>query len=267
MILMNPRSICVISNEISAGENGRVTVKEGRFTLGSGQATRFSGVNGPPDSLRGEELKRCARTLARRGVNLIRIHGGAFDHKTGAFNVNFLDHYREIISAMKDEGIYSHLSIYFPLWFTPKPELETAAGYDGNSHPFGTLFFNQELQKQYLGWWTSILTTKDANGRSLNDEPALMSVELVNEDSLFFWTFNDANLPEPQKEILKKKFFEWALIKYGSSENIDRAWEGSKLPSDVNQRLGFRTLLQILSERTPRDQAGTIGNLVGNDLT
>jgi hypothetical protein len=241
-------------NEKLAGVQGRVRVADGRFLLGNGQPVRFWAVNGPPESVRGEDLKRCARMLAKRGVNLVRIHGAVFDGKTGAFRPPALARIREVVAAMKNEGIYTHLSIYFPLWFTPEPGLPVLAGYDGKSHPFAAIYFNPEFQQMYWDWWTTLLASPGPDGKPLLDEPALLGVELVNEDSFFFWTFNDKNLPPPQLEILETRFAGWAGKKHGSLEAASRAWNGLRLPRDTGERLGFRPLYQIFTDRTPRDR-------------
>lgn len=241
-------------NEKSAGEQGRVKVADGRFVLGSGQAVRFWAVNGPPESLHGDDLRRCARMLAKRGVNLVRMHGSVFDSNTGELKPAAVERCHEVIAAMKAEGIYTHLSIYFPLWFTPKPGLPLLQGYDGKSHPFAAIYFNRDFQQVYEGWWQAILKTPGPAGRSLLDEPALLGVELVNEDSYFFWTFDAKNLPAPQLEMLESRFSAWVVKKHGSHEAAYRAWNGMKLPRDGAARLGFRPLYQIFTERTPRDQ-------------
>ena len=241
-------------NEKSAGENGRVKVDRGRFVLGSGKPVRFWAVNGPPESLKGDDLRRCARMLAKHGVNLVRMHGSVFDTKTGVLKPEAVAHFHEVVAAMKAEGIYTHLSIYFPLWFTPQPGLPILAGYDGKSHPFAAIYFNEAFQRTYEGWWQAILQTPGPDGKRLLDEPALMSVELVNEDSYFFWTFADKNLPAPQLEMLETRFSAWVKKKYGSHAAADRAWNGMKLPRDTADRLGFRPLYQLFTDRKPRDQ-------------
>ena len=49
-------------NEKFAGEHGRITAQAGQFIhSASGQPVRFWAVNGPPNNLRGEPLRRCAR--------------------------------------------------------------------------------------------------------------------------------------------------------------------------------------------------------------
>ena len=60
---------------------------------------------------------------------------------------------------MKAEGIYSWLSIYFPLWLTPEPGTSWLDGYDGRSHPFTALMFNPAFEVRYRAWWTALLTT------------------------------------------------------------------------------------------------------------
>ena len=40
---------------------------------------RFWAVNGPPSGLSQDDLRRCARRLAKYGVNLVRMHGAMFD--------------------------------------------------------------------------------------------------------------------------------------------------------------------------------------------
>jgi len=240
-------------NESVAGVDGHVRVEAGRFVLGSGKPVRFWAVNGPGHDMKGEELRRCARILAKRGVNLVRIHGGVFD-ENGEFKQDMAAHMHEIVAAMKGEGIYTHLSIYFPLWFKPKSDNAFLKGYDGSKHPFAALYFNPDFQKAYLSWWKGLLNTPGPKGGTLAADPALMGVELVNEDSYFFWTFNDDSLPEPQKEMLEGQFAAWVKKKHGTLDGAYKAWNNLKLPRDTADRLAFRPLAQIPSERTPRDQ-------------
>jgi hypothetical protein len=243
-------------NEKIAGENGFVTAKDGRFFLGNGQPVRFWAVNGPPSTARGDELKRHARDLAKKGVNLVRIHGSVFDRATGELKPDSIAHFHEVIDSMKAEGIYVHLSIYFPLWMTPRPGLPFLEGYDGQKHPFAALYFNADFQKVYRDWWTSILTARGPGGKTILEEPAVMGVEIINEDSYFFWTFNDQNVPPPQMQMLQKQFGDWVLKKYGSTEKAFTAWNNLRLPQDNSEegRLAFRPLYEIFTQRTPRDQ-------------
>lgn len=247
-------------NESYAGENGFVRVKDGGFVHAeNGAPVRFWGVNGPPHDLKGESLRRCARTLAKHGVNLVRIHGGYFD-KNGQVDEEKIRHAIEIVEAMKGEGIYSHFSIYFPLWFKPEPGNPWLKGYDGNTHPFAALFFNSGFQAQYRKWWVALLTTPSPKtGKTLFEEPAIFALEIQNEDSFFFWTFAEKNLPEEQWRILEELFGDWLSEKYGSIENAFSEWKGQSVKRDApaDGRVGFRPLWNIFNEKSPRDQDTT----------
>lgn len=243
-------------NEAHAGEHGPIQARDGHFVRsGDGTTVRFWAVNGPPSSADSpEKLAAVARTLASRGVNLVRIHGAVFD-KDGTADPKRIQRIRETVTALKAEGIYTLLSIYFPLWLDPKPGTDWLAGYDGKSHAFAALMFNSTFQQRYRGWWEAILDSKDNAGIRLADEPAVMGLEVQNEDSFFFWTFNERNLPAPQLEILERQFADWAAARHGSIPGALATWGGKTLPRDNadSRRLAFRPLWNIANERTLRD--------------
>jgi hypothetical protein len=243
-------------NEKFAGEHGFIAGKEGRFIHSSNQqAVRFWAVNGPPSSVKDPvELRRVARALAKRGVNLVRIHGAVFN-EAGEPDPTKVQHVIDIVEAMKLEGIYSHASIYFPLWFRPKADLAWLPGCDGKKNPFAALMFNKEFQSHYRQWWDTLLTTPGTrSGKKLIDEPALMGAEIQNEDSFFFWTFSEQNIPDPQLTILETQFTDWLSKRYGSVEATLTKWNNQKVKRDTATRFGFRPLWNIANERTARDR-------------
>ena len=244
-------------NEKFAGQNGFIGVKDGQFIhSGNGEPVRFWGVNGPPEGLNGEELRRCARILAKHGVNMVRVHGGYFD-EAGNVDIARVKHAIEIVEAMKAEGIYTHFSIYFPLWLSPKPDTQWLPGYDGEKKPFSALFFNPDFQAKYRSWWAALLTTPSpATGKRLVDESAVASLEMQNEDSLFFWTFNPATIPDAEMRMLEKQFGDWLVKKYRSLDAAFAKWGGLKVARDAAQegRVSFRPLWNLAHEKTARDQ-------------
>ena len=120
-------------------------------------------------------------------------------------------------------------------------------------HKFATLYFNAKFQEKYRSWWKAVLTTPSpTSGKRLIDEPALFGAELINEDSFFFWTFNDKQIPDLQLKEIERQFGEWLKAKYGSFDKTFAAWKGQKVARDNpdENRIGFRPLWNIAHERT-----------------
>ena len=244
-------------NEKQAGEQGFIAAKGDQFVFSnSGEPVRFWAVNGPPHELTGDALKKSARRLAKYGVNLCRLHGGMFD-KVGNTDPQKIAHAQEMVAALEAEGIYTHFSIYFPLWLQPAPDNAFLKGYDGRTHPFAALMFNPDFQRQYRDWWKALLTTPNAKtGKRLVDDPAVFGLEIQNEDSFFFWTFDAKRIPDAQLQILEKQFGDWLKTKYGSIENASAKWERITTPRDnpAEGRMGFRPLWNMFSEKKARDK-------------
>jgi hypothetical protein len=242
-------------NERFAGENGVIGVRGGQFIhTKTGQPVVFWAVNGPASNdLPG--LRAEASKLARYGVNMVRVHGGYFN-QSGEVDIAKVRHAQDVVAAMKAEGIYSYFSIYFPLWLDPKPGLAWLPGYDGKKHPFAALYFNKDFQERYREWWKALLLTPDKNGHRLVDDPAVAGLEIINEDSYFFWTFATDNIPDAELRILEGQFASWLVKRYGSLYAAFTTWGGRPIARDNVQqkRVGFRPLWNVAHERTRRDQ-------------
>ena len=245
-------------NEPYAGAGGFIGVKGSRFVhTTTGEPVRFWAVNGPPHDLTDPRaLGDCARLLAKYGVNMVRVHGGYYD-ESGTPKPEAVQHALAVVESMKSAGIYSHLSIYCPLWLKPKPATPWLPGYDGNKHPFAALYFNPDFQEQYRQWWKTLLLARNkTTGKRLVDEPALAGLEIINEDSYFFWTFSPSNIPDAELRILETQFGDWLKRKYGSLDAAMGRWHGQKTARDnpAQGRLGFRPLWNVFIERSPRDK-------------
>jgi hypothetical protein len=245
-------------NESFAGENGAIVARDGQFVQSkTGKPIRFWAVNASFEHVEGPAaLRREARILAKYGVNLVRIHGAVFD-ESGNPDGKRIARIQDVVQAMKSEGIYTHLSIYFPLWLKPSANLPWLKGYNGETFPFAALFFNPDFQARYRDWWRAVLLTPQAGtGARLVDEPAVFGAELQNEDSFFFWTFNAANIPGPQLQILEAQFGSWLAVKYGTLGAAFHAWNSPPLPRDslTENRATFRPLHAILADRSLRDR-------------
>ncbi len=94
------------------------------------------------------------------------------------------------------------------------------------------------------------------SGKRLIDEPAVAAVEMQNEDSLFFWTFNDKGIPDVEMRIVEKMFGDWLVKKYGSIDAAYKNWNNLRVPRDNPEegRMGFRPTWNVFHERTARDR-------------
>lgn len=247
-------------NEAVAGQSGFVRADGDSFRLGDGRPVRFWAVNtsAPQGDAGKEQMDFMAARFAKLGINMVRIHGGLFD-RAGAdpakIDAGRLDNYFYLINALKKQGIYVHLSNYFPLWFNVKPS-DAIPGTDDiiGKIPFGLLIFEPRMQEIYKSWLRQILTTKSPySGRTLAEETSVGVFEIQNEDSLFFWTFQPASLGKGPRELLEKKFGAWLANKYGSLNRAFAAWPGDRHPDDgaVESRAGLYGAYEMSSAGFP----------------
>lgn len=253
-------------NEDYAGQFGYIQAERDHFIHGdTGKPVRFWGVNAGSDIARMDDasLDYLARHLAKLGVNIVRYHGAIYDRSSADLakvDEGLLERIFYLVTALKEEGIYTSLSIYFPLWV----QMEEKYGFEGygGEHPFALLFFNEEFQKNYMAWWRELLTTTNPyTGKTLAQDPAVAFAELVNEDSYFFWTFTPyQNIPGDQMHILEEQFADWLEVKYGSLEEAKRAWPAGSYTGDDwdSGRVGFVPIWDMFNRRTSSRSRDTV---------
>ncbi|MFW6145760.1 MAG: hypothetical protein ACOC7R_00335 [Planctomycetota bacterium] len=225
-------------NEDVAGQSGRVTCREGRFHLGSGEPVRFWGTNIHTHGHDLADLRYQAKRLAKLGVNQVRffqrLWAGGGDSAITDVNERTLAGAHRVVAAMRDEGIYTTLCPFFVLNFRIEPGWNVPGFPDGGTKPFGLLFWDETLQNAYKAWVRELMTRPNPHtGVPLAKDPAVHFFQIQNEDSLFFWTFMD-NIPLAQQEVLGKQYGDWLVAKYGSLDAALAAWggPGRKLTTD-----------------------------------
>ena len=226
-------------NEETAGMHGWVRRDGDMFRLGDGEPVRFWAVNVSRDNTAQNRasIDYLARRLAKLGVNMVRFHAGLFTAESGYRELDdaALDDLCYLIAAMKREGIYTATSVYFPLWVDARGAAHLE-GYDtiDNNKPFGLVFFEPAMQRLHHGWLRQLMRTRNPyTGRTLANEPALAAVELVNEDSLFFWTFQRKHMPARYWRKLERKFGQWLIERYGGLAQARRQWGGAAHERDA----------------------------------
>lgn len=241
-------------NEKVAGESGFVQrTAAGDFALANGQPVRFWAVNtngGTSPDL--EAVRRHARFLAKRGVNMVRWHG-ALNPKGPHSKITDVDlaeieKVQKFVAAMKAEGIYTTFSPYWAIAAQANPEWHLKGHPSGNLP--GTLFWDEDLQTAYKGWLREFFTQRNAYGPPLAKEPAIAIFQIQNEDSLLFWTIEGVKGEERRR--LGQKFGSWCVKKYGALNKAQEAWGGTRadgddLPAGV---AGFMHMWEFNSEQT-----------------
>jgi lysophospholipase L1-like esterase len=227
-------------NEKVAGQSGFVTLdKEGRFVRGDGQRIRFWGVVSDNQKAIGEgsdseprNLAHHARWLSKRGVNIVRTlvdisprngegWGSVNSDNPDDVNRKELDGVWRYVAAMKKEGIYSVICPYWAL--TIKPPKGWGVDVPEGKDAHALLYFDPRMRAIYKNWLRIMLTEKNPyTNIALKDDPAMAILQLQNEDSLFFWTFD--SLPPSQKRVLGAQYGAWLKGKYGSLEGAQKFW-------------------------------------------
>jgi len=179
-------------NEKTAGEHGVIRLAEGgmSFVRGDGQPIRFWAANAGGLEKQ-EEIDEQLRFLAKKGVNMIRLHRSVPSAKEGSkitdVDEKEIDTIFRYVAAAKKNGIYVTLSPYWASLSAPKSW--NVADY-ANTSLWGILFFNDDLQAAYRAWTKELYTrTNPYTGVALKDDPAVAIIQVQNEDSLLFWTF------------------------------------------------------------------------------
>jgi hypothetical protein len=227
-------------NEKSAGETGFLKHVGNDFALGDGRKVRFWAVNVGSENAAQDRasVDYLARKLAKLGVNMVRFHSALWDpNQPAKINPKALDDLFYLEAALKKQGIYTYISFYFPVWMdASKSGFGDYAGLQ-NKHPFALLYFDPQLQQMHRGWAKAILDTRNPyTGTTLARDPAVGIVEMLNEDSFFFWTFGKKNIPPGKWQALEDLYAKWLAMKYGSVKEAYAAWDGTKAAGDTNDR-------------------------------
>ena len=219
-------------NEQTAGETGFIRRSQdgASFVRGDGAPIRFWALNTYVAGQGIEALRNHARFLAKRGVNMVRLHGqipqagetgGALD----AIDEAERDRLWQLVAAMKDEGIYVTFSPYYPHSVHPEAAQRWEVPED-SAGLTGMIYFDPVLQEAYKGWLRQTLVpTNPYTGLALKDDPALAIIQMQNEDSLLFWTFNE--IKGREAALLGGRFGQFLADKYGSLDAARRAWDGA----------------------------------------
>ena len=187
-------------HEKPAGKSGFVTIKNGHFYKPDGKRLKLWGVNVTQWTRSAvqlptkEESVFWAKTLARYGVNCVRLHFLDFPHSRGgvidgrrtdtrhldSLQMDKLDFW---IAELKKNGIYSDLNLLVGRTFKEGDNLKD---YDQVGWAKYVSYFSPrliELQKEYAK--NLLMHYNPYTKTEYRNEPAIVILELVNENTLF----------------------------------------------------------------------------------
>jgi hypothetical protein len=228
-------------NEKTAGESGFVRrTPDGDLALGSGAPVRFWAVDEYVQNVEDKEaLPHKARWLAKRGVNMVRVHSvlapAGENSRITDVNQQEIDRIWRLVAAMKKEGVYTTIS---PYWAIPV-KVRASWGVPGGAQDAAALlFWDPTMQKGYKAWLRALYASPNPyTGIPLAKDPAVAIIQLQNEDSMLFWTMQ--NIKGAQLDELETLYGGWLKKKYGSLEKADEAWGGAKPgPSEFQENRG-----------------------------
>ena len=208
-----------------AGRDGRVVVRNGHFEFENapGVPRRFYGVNVcftanvPPP----EFARPFARRLRMLGYNAVRFHHHESLLVSGSpagstvLNAGMMARFDALMKACIDEGIYMTTDLFV----SRKPISWKSVGMDREGDVGMTEFkalvqVNEGAYSNYIAFARAFLGHVNPHtGRRIADEPAMMSLSLVNEGNLHgtFWAARSAGFMPCGRDLRKLHEIETAF--------------------------------------------------------
>ena len=228
-----------------AGKHGFVESRKGHLYFEDGTRARFLGFNvaarsNTPDH---ETADKMAERFASMGVNIIRLHAAdapigdepgswssckeapLLDYESGSsrkFHKEGLDRFDYFAAKLKEKGIYLHIDLIVAREFVAADELDYPGGAPSciKRYPM----YNEkliELQKEYAK--ELLCHVNPYTGLALIDDPAVVTVQINNEESAIKGTDNGEQM-KPYLDEVQRRFNSYLLMKYDTRDRLKEAW-------------------------------------------
>ncbi|MCB1125544.1 MAG: beta-galactosidase, partial [Verrucomicrobiae bacterium] len=232
--------------EQPAGKLGRIRRVDDALIYG-GEPIKLWGLNlcYGACSPNHELADRRAAFYAKYGINSVRLHkfadgtgwaGIQSKESAAEYDPTGLERMDYQVAKFKDAGIYVALSAHFgtiklgPADVRDVPFLAEFGEFNERnsrvSAPHSAFFYSPELQNLHIRQMVNLLKHRNPHtGLTYAQEPAVCAVEIINEQSIFFYTSM-----QPLKESatirrqVGERFSNWLRRKYGDHEGLIRAW-------------------------------------------
>ncbi len=221
-----------------AGKYGFIKIKKDKFYFSNGKEIRFWGFNmvASGNFLTKSKAEKIAARIAQMGANIVRLHHldaewanpnifGNDPNSTRKLSEASLDKLDYLWYQLKKRGIYIYLDLLVHRTALKndgiKARSDIVKGYKIEGE-FDRHLIN--LQKEYIK--QLLLHKNKYTGKRLIDDPAMVMMEIINEDSLFFIkkTSRFSIRSKYYRKIWKKLFNKWLIKKYKNRANLLAAW-------------------------------------------
>lgn len=231
-----------------AGKHGFVSARNGHFYFEDGERARFLGFNiaarsNMPDH---ETAEKIARRFATMGVNVIRLHAAdnvigddpwswacsreapLLDYESGSsrrFHPEGLDRFDYLAAKLKEQGIYLHIDTLVARSFIPGDSLDYPGSFPSTAKCYPTM--NERLIQLEQEYMEKLLChVNPYTGLKLIDDPAVITIQISNEESFIKGTDDTNGRPEiqPYRDERQARFNEFLLMKYHTRERLKEAW-------------------------------------------
>jgi len=260
--------------ERPAGKHGRIT-RDNDKLLYHGRPIKLWGLNlcfsacAPEREL----AEKRAAFYAKYGINSVRLHkyldgpgwaGIQSADSCVAFDPEGLDRLDYQVAKFKEAGIYVLLSAHFgALKLGPAdreyvPYLDEFGAFDGQKKrvttPHSAIQYSPELQDVQIRQMVNLLKHKNPyTGLTYAADPAVAFIEVVNEQSILFFTSMSPLKASPTlRQAVAGRFSDWLRGRYESHDKLRAAWgdkafdgfAGDGFPS-VGEHLDQRNILPL----------------------
>lgn len=248
---LDPRSVIDLSKHVPApaGQFGFLQAKGDQLAFEKqSKPTKFWGVgaNVEPGRYTREQLAHRAKFLRKFGINAVRQHA-IFDELTtaGSLDPKKLDEYDYWFAELKKNGIHTGWSVFYHFTIGsadgyPAALFAELPKHDGRADTYGLITASPALWEIRNRWIKQVLQHRNPyTGMRYVDDPALITVEMQNEDSIFFWNplselANPKGKWPEHTRLLKQHFAAWTKARYRTDEALKTAWGALKNGDSVN---------------------------------
>ncbi len=224
-----------------AGKYGFLQMDGDHFCFENGIPVKFWGVNicSEKPYVSNQKADQWVENLKKYGINAIRFHKFTQHALTGntstepdlALMIQF-DYFH---NQLKNAGIYYGWSPIYGhkplpgdssrLW-NYSEVLNSGLTDHLKGTTIGLVNFAEDLQDLQMELILNLLNRKNSlTGQKYAEDPALIFVEIQNEDNIYFATTQRVLETCPTyRTVLAKRFSDWLIQKYNTHENLLKAW-------------------------------------------